>query len=297
MVLYPIFIDVDDFYKSDENKYKNILKPKKNEKKSKKKTRAREFNMHISEIATIIIYFHYSGFHTFKWYYKKKVLIDLQSEFPNLVSYSRIIELKQLITTFLKDYALFQASKNTFEKKYIDSFPLKACNLKREKSHKTMKRFAKKGKTSTGFFYGSKLHATFTIDGKLSNFKITPGNVSDANNNVINEICSDNPSKFYGDKGYILGSKTREILQEKKIEFITKVRSNMKPKILNPEDAFFLKKRGTVESIGDILKNSLLMEHTRHRSMTGFFCHVFSTLSAYLFYEKTPSALARESFS
>ena len=71
----------------------------------------------------------------------------------------------------------------------------------------------------------------------------------------------------------------------------------MKPAILSPEDKYFLKKRGTIESIGDILKNILLMEHTRHRSISGFFCHIYSTLASYTFYEKTPSALARECFS
>ena len=149
-----------------------------------------------------------------------------------------------LIKTKLQQLENFvkKVSFQELEKKYIDSFSLKACHNKREKSHRTLKKISRKGKTSVGFFYGSKLHTIFSIDGKLNNFLITPGNVSDCNEKVIDQLCSDKHCVIYGDKGYLLRLTKREQLTKKGIRFVTKTRSNMKPAILSPEDKYFLKK-------------------------------------------------------
>jgi len=54
---------------------------------------------------TIIIAFHQSGYRTFKHFYEKHVCVYWCAEFPNLVSYSRFVQLKkevlQLLTIFL----------------------------------------------------------------------------------------------------------------------------------------------------------------------------------------------------
>jgi Transposase DDE domain len=54
-------------------------------------------------------------------------------------------------------------------------------------------------------------------------------------------------------------------------------------------DKLMLKKRGMIESVGYILKEHLNFEHTRHRSMCGFFLNIFSTLTAYQIRKKKPS--------
>jgi hypothetical protein len=69
----------------------------------------------------------------------------------------------------------------------------------------------------------------------------------------------------------------------------------MKNKLMSIEDKLLLKKRGVVESVGSILKESLNLEHSRHRSYTGFFTHIISTLIAYAFRQKKPSILAKKS--
>ncbi len=58
------------------------------------------------------------------------------------------------------------------------------------------------------------------------------------------------------------------------------------------EDKLLLKKRGLVESVGSILKGPLQLEHTRHRSTLGLFCHILTTLIAYHFRPNKPSILA-----
>ena len=49
--------------------------------------------MSLSEIMTIVIAFHGSGFRTFKEFYTLQVLPHWKKAFPNLVSYNRFIEL------------------------------------------------------------------------------------------------------------------------------------------------------------------------------------------------------------
>ena len=47
----------------------------------------------MSEIMTIIIYFHQSRYRNFKSYYNEHVCKLLRAEFPNLVSYKRFVAL------------------------------------------------------------------------------------------------------------------------------------------------------------------------------------------------------------
>jgi hypothetical protein len=49
--------------------------------------------MRLSEVITIMIAFDGSGFRTFKEFYTLNVLPHWQQAFPNLVSYSRFVEL------------------------------------------------------------------------------------------------------------------------------------------------------------------------------------------------------------
>ena len=51
--------------------------------------------MALSEIMTILIMFHLSGYRTFKWYYKKHVMQHQKKDFPNLVSYNRFVEIME----------------------------------------------------------------------------------------------------------------------------------------------------------------------------------------------------------
>src|SRR6266540_6823466 len=47
----------------------------------------------VSEIMTIIIYFHQSQYRNFKAYYTEHVSVHLRGEFPNLVTYERFVSL------------------------------------------------------------------------------------------------------------------------------------------------------------------------------------------------------------
>ena len=99
--------------------------------------------------------------------------------------------------------------------------------------------------------------------------------------------------KLFGDKGYIVNKQVFDALFLRDIHLVTKLRRNMKSKMVTPlRDALLLRKRAISETIIDQLKNISQIEHTRHRSFTNFFVNVLGGLCAYLFKEAKPSILA-----
>lgn len=74
---------------------------------------------------------------------------------------------------------------------------------------------------------------------------------------------------------------------DKGIDLITKIKKNMKNKLLPLIDKILLRKRALIESIFDQLKNISQIEHTRHRSLINFFVNLFAGLIAYTNQEKS----------
>ncbi len=185
-------------------------------------------------------------------------------------------------------FAKFHGTKKCSGISFIDSFPLKSCHVRRESSHKTFKNIAMKGKTSVGWFFGFKVHLVVSHTGEIIDFDITPGNVFDSNPRVVGKITKGLFGKLFGDRGYI-SQKLFKDLYKKGVELITKLRRNMKNKIMHLYDKFLLRKRGMIESVIAILKEDFCIEHTRHRSTTNFLGNICSALSAYVFKEKKPS--------
>ena len=199
MLLVKIFCEIDDFSKQFEQQFKNNFLT------DGKKLRDRSFLMKPSEVMTIAIYFHFSGYKTFKDYYEKSVLVHLKSEFPNLVSYNRFLELRKNIAIPLTIFSQLQARlAECTGVSFIDSFSLKVSHQRRIYSHKVFKGIAQRGKTSVGWFYGFKLHIIINHVGEIISFYITSGNVSDNNEKVLNKLTQKLFGKLYGDKGYIV---------------------------------------------------------------------------------------------
>lgn len=282
MLLVTIFYEVDEFCKLFESDYKKILV------KSGIQKRNRASQLSMSEVIAICIYFHHSGYKNFKQYYTNYVCRYLTSEFHDLVSYNRFIELKQ---KHLLPLAIFaQSKRGTCKgKSYVDSTALRVSHERRISSHKTFADLAQRGKTSVGWFYGFKLHFVVNAEGEILSSVLSPGNVADNNEKILTLLTKNIFGKIFGDKGYIVNAKLFEKFYSKGVQFITKLRSNMKNKLLSIEDKAFLKGRGLIETVVGILKEELSLEHSRHRSFYGFFSHVFSAIAAYSFRAKKPS--------
>ena len=171
----------------------------------------------------------------------------------------------------------------------MDSTTLDVCDSHRISQHKVFQGIAQRGKSSTGWFYGFKLHLTVNDSGEILNFCLTPGNVDDRNPKVMKQITKNIYGKLFADKGY-LSQKLMEELLEKDIELITKQRKNSKNhKILKLCDHLLLRKRAIIESVNDFLKNICQIEHSRHRSGCNFITNLVSGLVAYSFLPKKPS--------
>lgn len=236
----------------------------------------------LSEIMTIIIYWHNSGYRNFKAFYTKEVLVRLRNEFPNLVSYSRFVELMPYTVLPLFVYAKCLGAACT-GKSFIDSTKLEVCRNQRISSHKVFKKLAARGKTSTGWFFGFKLHIVTDEYGNIIDFTLTAGNAADNNQNVVDSIIQKVEGILVGDRGYI---GLFEHLYDLGIKLLHRLRSNMKNKLISLEEKTLLRNRGSIiETTIGLLKDHLSLEHSRHRSPINFLCHILSCLVSYVFYK------------
>jgi hypothetical protein len=272
-----LFCSVDDFWKSFQSHWSKkqlIHKP----------SRGPSCSLVISEIITIMIFFHKSNFRTFKHFYLY-LLISYRKEFPKLPSYSRFVSLQK--TCFIPLFAFLHHCKGKVTGiSFIDSTILKVCHIKRCYSNKVFKKIAAKGKSTTGWFFGMKLHLIINEKGEIISFQITPGNVSDLN--PVKSMSKNIWGKLFGDRGYI-SSKLFEELLTQNLQLITKIRNNMKNKLMDIYDKILLRKRAIIETINDQLKNISQIEHTRHRSPANFLINLLSGLIAYCQQKKKPS--------
>lgn len=271
MSIVSVFCDVDDFCITFESQWHRQLichtqKPPVISKLS------------LSEIMTIIIYFHQSAFRNFKHYYQRLITPHKSDYFPNLVSYNRFVELmKQALiplTVYLKSQCMGQPTGLSF----IDSTPIVVCDNHRINSHKVFSEEAKRGKTSTGWKFGFKLHLIINHLGEILSFCLTTANTDDRK--PVPDLVEALTGWLYGDKGYI-SEKLADWLREKGLNLITKVRKNMKPRELKAFDKVMLRKRAVIESVNDQLKNISQIEHSRHRSPFNFAVNLMAGLIAY----------------
>jgi hypothetical protein len=235
-----------------------------------------------SEIMSILIYYAACSqdYKHFKAFYFAKYT-ELKSAFPHLVSYERIIELKESVELRMITFLTSLFSECTGYS-FVDSTKIEACNKKRAKRHKTLKSIARWGKTSDGFFYGFKLHAVVNHLREIVSICITPGNVADNNENIIKKMASNVFGKMFGDKGYILNEDLWTEIYHQGLQFITNIRKNMRPKLMVMEDKMILRKRASIiETLFSILKDRMSLQYTRVRSVYGFVCNIVSMLIAY----------------
>src|SRR5512145_2661170 len=76
---------------------------------------------------------------------------------------------------------------------------------------------------------------------------------------------------------------------EQGLQLITKVKKNMKNKLIPIFDKILLRKRALSETVNDKLKNICQIEHTRHRNVANFVVNLLAALVAYSYQEKKPS--------
>ena len=277
--ILPLFTAIDDFCLSFEPPCKTALLT------SGTVRRQRRASLCLSEVMTILISFHASGYRTFKDYYTNSVCQHLRPEFPNLVSYNRFVEL--MATALLPLCAFLHTRKGkSLGIAFVDATSIAVCHNRRIASHKVFRNFARRGKTSVDWFYGFKLHLVINDQGELLGFQLTPGNIDDRL--PVPQLVKGLTGKLFGDKGYV-SQRLQELLLGQGVELITKLKKGMKEKLLSVWDKLMLRKRALIETVNDQLKNICQIEHTRHRSPVNFLVNLVAGLIAYTYREKLPS--------
>jgi len=279
--LADIFCHIDDFCNNFYNKPHYFLASNSNAKRKK------PCSISVSEIMTIVILFHMSGYRNFKDFYLLCVLKDLKPYFPKAVSYSRFV---QLMEHALMPLSVFFSGLKGRETGiyYVDSTTIEVCHIKREKRHKVFKGLAAKAKSSMGWFFGFKLHLIINDKGEILDFMFTQANVDDREPLKCNNFHKRIFGKLFGDKGYI-GKDLFEQLFIDGVHLVTKIKKNMKNSMMLLQDKIMLRKRSLIETVYDQLKNICQIEHTRHRSFDNFITNLLSGLIAYSFFPKKPS--------
>jgi hypothetical protein len=279
MDILPVFCDIDDFCLFFEPCWKQQLLA------AKERQRIRPATLCLSEVMTIIVLFHSSGYRNFKTFYTQHVMKHLRWAFPKLVSYNRFVEL--MPSALVPLCAYLQSRKAACSGiSFIDSTSLKVCHNRRIHSHKVFRESARRGKTSVDWFFGFKLHLVTNDCGELLSIRLTPGNVDDRR--PVPELVKGLFGKLFGDKGYI-SQPLFETLYDQQLQMVTKLRHKMKNRLMLMFDKIMLRKRAIIESVTDQLKNISQIEHTRHRSVANFFVNLIAGLVAYTYREKKPS--------
>ncbi len=116
MDLTQIFCDVDDFCQTFIPFWRqNLIGEGTNR-------RNREHTMSISEMITILVAYHDKGYQTFKWYYLQHVKKIWHSEFPNLLSYNRFVELIPMLLVPMTAFMNSRCDTSNVETALMDIF-------------------------------------------------------------------------------------------------------------------------------------------------------------------------------
>lgn len=162
-----------------------------------KRKRARSLDM--SEIMSLVIFYHQSRFRNFMHYYCHFAKVYL----PTIGWFNTCQTHSFLYAVFFDGCCLDKATG----KQLVDSCPLVVCHNRRIHNHKTFKGIAKRGKTSVGWFFGFNLHLIINAIGQIVSYFITPESVSDKNWKLMFKLSKGVWGKRFSDKGYFISFK------------------------------------------------------------------------------------------
>ena len=277
--LTELYCHIDDFYQPFKPEFEAHLI-------ASGRRRLRPCQISVAEMMTILVLFDQLRYRQFKAFYYHHMLGMLKSAFPNLPSYSRFIEL--IPRSIMPLCAYLQSMMGDCSGiSYIDSTKIAVCHNKRIYRHKVFDGIAQRGKSSMGWFFGFELHAIINHKGELVSVKVTAGNTDDRV--PVKDMAKHLSGKLFGDRGYISKALSEWLTQNSNTTLITKQRRNMKEQVLDPMDEALLNHRSLIETVFDELKNMCQIEHSRHRSVTGFIANMLSGLIAYCWFPNKPT--------
>jgi len=269
--LTEVFCEVDDFCQAFETQWQSYLLG------SGAPPRGPQPGLSVSEIITLLLVLHSSGFKYLKHFYQGFALPVLRQWFPGMPCYEQFVTLQQRAFVPLMFFLLSRMGKKTGIY-YIDSTALPVCDNHRIHRHKTFAGLAERGKTSMGWFFGFKLHLVFNHLNQIVACKLTPGQVHDTQ--PVPQLTKNLLGKLFGDKGYIGKPLARELLR-RGLTFFTRVRKNMKALPLAMADKLLLNARNMAETIIGRIKQFSSLNLPKHRLPLNAFLHLLAAITAY----------------
>lgn len=277
-----LFCEVDDFAKTVEKfmSHKLIGSPQS----------VNRPGISLSEMMCIEILYHLSGYKCFQYYYVEVVEQgELKSYFPSAPCYNRFVQLKPRMLPMMILYLNCCRIGRLCGVYYADSTRIVVCHNRRIQTNRVFYGKARRGKSSTGWFYGFKLFLVVNAFGEIIKVSFTMGNMADNNNDHLLKLFDRLQGWLFADKGFMVPQKVRDQLFQKGLHLITNFRNNMKNKLMNYQQKLLLKKRGMIDSIFDIMKSVCDLEHTRHRSPLNALLNTYAAICAYSFLDRLPN--------
>ncbi|WP_371219810.1 IS982 family transposase [Orientia tsutsugamushi] len=281
--IITVYYLIDNFCKIYQEWERKRLIPSSNQ-------RNRDGKLSLAELLTITIYFYLSPCKDFKNYYLYYLSHKYKGYFC-LPSYSRIIQLcrRMLLPLAVLMHYLKGEETSIY---YIDSTKLEICYNKRTSSNRVFNKISKIGKSSYGWFLGFKLHLIINNKGEIMSVKITKGNKSDISVSSFFSKCLS--GKLFSDKAYISKELFHQLLTNG-LRLFTNLRKDIKTYLLDIQDKQLLNKRSLIESVFNVVKKHMHLEHTRHRSPLNFFVHIIASLASYSIFKLNPYLISSSS--
>lgn len=279
--IVALYYFIDEFCKTYEEWERHRLLPG-------GRKRLRHCRLRLSEMLTIMVVFHLSPCKTFKWYYEGYVPFRHGYDFPERVDYDRFVQLMPRL--FLPLHLLLHSLTGEQTGIYfMDATHLPVCHNRRIPRNRVFAGMAARGKSTMGWFYGFKLHLVVNHKGQIMAVKITRGNVDDRK--PAEEMTAKLKGLLCADKGYISAALFKRLYQ-RGLKLIAGIRKGMKNILMPMNEKILRRKRFLVETVFDILKSEMNLQHTRHRSPINAAVNILAALVAYAFRTNKPAIKA-----
>lgn len=277
-ILITIYAFVDDFVKTLlSNIQPELMSPTRGVPPTKK------HNLSIAELVSLGIFRFFIGHRNWKDFYRHITTYHAK-DFPALPTYQNFIASLNKLSAFaaimLHGFMhVFKQFTPQLSPKFADATKLEVCRIKREFTHKVVKEYASKSKSTMGWFYGFKLHIICNELMQILGLKITTATLDDRKGLAM--IWNDIFGMIVADAGYV-GANWMTKAKNLGKHLFTCVRANMK-KLMTSIQHQLVKMRQCVETVFSVLKLRFGLETSLPRSPLGYFAHYVWCLTAYQF--------------
>lgn len=240
------------------------------------KTKGRKLAITIIETISLAVFKHFNGIPTKKSIFnifKPKLKCSYKTLVVNINRFARQVLL--ILAAIMKINR-----SHSHIVKHTDATELPVCLVKNATKHKTMKGFAKWGKTGKGWFFGLKMHLTTDLNQRLMSVRFSPGNAADSK--VFMDLNKDINGIFVADSAYISKNLAEEVYRMGKGFLFAKPRRNMKKVITNFQFHLY-NTRVLIEINFRNLKAFHNLITSLPKSVNGYFANYIYSLLAYQF--------------